>query len=255
MTTALIDGDLIIFRCSVVFTEPMKKVGRGTYKYDIDAAIENAKKHTLEIIERTQADKAVFVVSDKENFRKKLNPSYKGNRKGPKPVIYKELLDEMKKWSRIKVVSKKGLEADDVLGILATGDFKGYKDKTKIICTIDKDLQTIPGKHFNWNSHDDYFDGNFVEVDEVEAELAFFTQTLTGDSADGYKGCPGIGPKTAAKILERCPDDSELWGTIVSEFEKQGLTEEDALLNARMARILRAEDYDNKTGEVKLWEP
>ena len=45
------------------------------------------------------------------------------------------------------------------------------------------------------------------------------------------------------------------WATVVKAFESKGLTEEDALLNARLAKILTHEDYDAKRQEPKLWTP
>jgi len=70
------------------------------------------------------------------------------------------------------------------------------------------------------------------------------------------EGCKGVGDKTARKILGEVGGKSleEMWDLVKSTYKKQGFTEEDALLNARMARILRAEDYDFKNKKVKLWE-
>ena len=45
------------------------------------------------------------------------------------------------------------------------------------------------------------------------------------------------------------------WQTVIKAFEDKGLTEEDALLNARLARILTVEDYDSKKEQPKLWTP
>ena len=42
---------------------------------------------------------------------------------------------------------------------------------------------------------------------------------------------------------------------MLTAFHKAGLTEEDALVQARVARILRADDYNFKNGEITLWEP
>ena len=79
----------------------------------------------------------------------------------------------------------------------------------------------------------------------------FYTQVLTGDSTDNYPGCPGIGPKKAADILNK-----ELsWTSVVNAYLKAGLTEEDALLQARMARILQASDWNSKQQEPILWTP
>jgi DNA polymerase-1 len=45
------------------------------------------------------------------------------------------------------------------------------------------------------------------------------------------------------------------WQTVVNTYEKAGMTEEDALLNARMAFILRDGYYNKETKEIKLWTP
>ena len=80
-------------------------------------------------------------------------------------------------------------------------------------------------------------------------------QTLIGDRVDGYEGCKGIGDVTARKILGEIGEKSleEMWDLVKKTFEEKGFTEADALRNARMARILRVEDYDFKKKEVKLW--
>ena len=72
------------------------------------------------------------------------------------------------------------LEADDVLGILATEP----SNEERIIVSIDKDLYQIPAKISK--------DGKtFEEISENEANYWHMMQTLTGDSTDGYSGCPG----------------------------------------------------------------
>ena len=76
-------------------------------------------------------------------------------------------------------------------------------------------------------------------------------QTLTGDSTDGYPGCPTIGQKRAEGLLGQRP----AWSVVEQAFIKQGLTKADALLQARMARILRWSDWDATKNEPKLWEP
>lgn len=138
------------------------------------------------------------------------------------------------------------LEADDVMGILMTK----YPGKY-ILASIDKDLKQIPGQHYNWDKDE------FKEVSLDEGNLFFYTQVLTGDPTDGYSGCPNIGPKRASKILEIVGDDDEevMWEAIVRTYEDRGLTEKDALVQARVARILRASDYNFKGKYIKLWTP
>ena len=132
------------------------------------------------------------------------------------------------------------LEADDTLGILATNG----ECSRNIIVSVDKDMLTIPCEYYN-------MDKEVTEtVDTKLADYMHLYQTLVGDSTDNYKGCPGVGPKKAADIL-KIPS----WSRVVTAFEKAGLTSDDALVQARVARILRANEYNFDTGEVILWEP
>ena len=89
-----------------------------------------------------------------------------------------------------------GLEADDLLGILAT-TLPKYSDA--IVVSLDKDLRTIPGRHLNPSKETS--PAVVRVITELEADTAWLMQTLMGDSTDGYTGVPGIGPKKAEKIL------------------------------------------------------
>ena len=182
----------------------------------------------------------VLCVTDTANFRKKIDPSYKGSRKKRKPAGYKKL----KEWSTSTwpSVSKPGLEADDVLGILATkGDLKNF-----VLVSPDKDLEQIPCRLFNLKRE-------FTQSPEA-AMLKLWEQCLTGDSTDGYSGCKGVGPKGAERILNSVKDDN-YWPVIVETYEKAGQTEEDALTNLRLARILQATDWDGEKQEPILFDP
>jgi DNA polymerase-1 len=139
---------------------------------------------------------------------------------------------------------KETLEADDCMGILATK----FPGKT-IIVTMDKDLLTVPGKMYKLNQDGT---GEWYDTDEKEANYRFLLQAMTGDATDGYAGIPGVGPKKAEEILKK---HGAVWKTVEDAYIKAGLTKEDALLNARMARILRQEDWDFDNEQVKLWNP
>ena len=149
-----------------------------------------------------------------------------------------------------KIYEKPQLEADDVIGIIATSDkiIKG----DKVVWSLDKDFKTIPCKFHRAkpNGKDES-----INVSKEEADWWFMYQTLIGDKVDGYDGCKGVGDKTAKKLLGEIGEKSleEMWEIVKTTYEKAGFTEEDALLNARMARILRAEDYDFKKKEAILW--
>ncbi len=79
-----------------------------------------------------------------------------------------------------------------------------------------------------------------------------FIQTLAGDQTDGYAGVPGIGVKRAESLFE---DKGYTWETIVKAFADKDLSEEVALENARLAKILQCEDYDFDKKEPRLYTP
>jgi DNA polymerase I len=191
--------------------------------------------------------RVIVTLSSITNFRKKLNPDYKAQRK---VVAKPSLLRDIRLWMLEEYETRlvKDLEADDVLGILQTGNHLKGK---KIIVSTDKDMLTIPGWNYNPRSK------IRKEIDHQAADFNFFRQVLTGDTVDNYKGVPGIGPKKAHRILDQAiPGHPEqLWAVIVETYEAAGLTEEDALMNARMAYILRAENYNFEKEEITLWEP
>jgi DNA polymerase-1 len=114
---------------------------------------------------------------------------------------------------------------------------------------MDKDLLTIPGRMFHLNQK---LEGKWVESNEKDGNRQFLLQSLMGDATDGYGGCPGIGPKTAEKLLDK---HGAVWATVEQAYIKAGLTKEDAVMNARMARILRATDWDFEKEEPILWTP
>jgi DNA polymerase-1 len=130
------------------------------------------------------------------------------------------------------------LEADDAMGIHATSN-----DEC-VIVSPDKDMKQIPGTLYN-------LDETFT-IDKQSGWEWFLIQTLAGDSTDGYSGAPGFGVKTSVKFFS---EHGYTWDSVVKAFESKGLTSDEALLNARLAKILTADDYDFKENRPILWTP
>lgn len=193
------------------------------------------------IIDAVPDHNVVMCFSDQVNFRKELNPTYKSNRRTRKPMAFKEFRQFA--INNYQSVILPTLEADDLLGILATDP----KAPPSIIVSADKDLKQIPGKHL--------VDGEVITITKEQGDYFHMMQTLTGDAVDGYAGCPGIGPKKAETILAKATDGVSVWGAVVGAYVKAGLDEEEALLQARMARILQWGDYDMQKNKVNLWQP
>ena len=133
------------------------------------------------------------------------------------------------------------LEADDALGIAATsGQYSNF-----VLVSPDKDMQQIPCRIYNLKDE-------FTQTPEA-AERKLYEQALTGDSTDGYSGCKGVGPKRAEIILDESKGD--YWAATVKAFKDNDMSEEDALRNLRLARILQAQDWDCENQKPILFTP
>jgi 5'-3' exonuclease len=249
----LIDGDYYCLRCCAA-TERDVKFDEDNH---ILASNEVEAWDTLSssiwgIANHFGTKDFIMCLGEGPYFRHSLYPEYKKGR-SRKPLAFSDVRARMK--SEWRCVEIKGLEADDVMGILATKP----GDRESIIVARDKDMKGVPAK---------VWDGlKFTNVTEEEADYFHMYQTLTGDVTDGYKGCPKVGPVTAKGILQvevsgdYLPDHEarilreKRWRAVVGAFVKAGLTEDDALLNARLARILRWRDWDSKKKEPILWTP
>jgi len=248
----LIDGDILVYQVASACERPAIDWGDGIISpqtADLNEGKDRLRDRILELKAGCAADQVAIALKDSKNFRKTLFPAYKANRKpGAVPMLRAPLMEWLRTEKAKSVWSRPGLEGDDVIGILATSDviIPGHK----LIWSIDKDIKQIPGQHLTE-------DFKIEEVTVAQGEYLFYQQTRTGDSTDNYPGCPGIGPKKAAKILAETGIDYGLswWDAVVLTYSKHNLGAEYALTQARVARILRNTDYDFKRKEPILWEP
>jgi DNA polymerase-1 len=197
------------------------------------------------------------------------SPSYKENRAHITPPILRPILKQYV-LDNFKSYAKDTLEGDDI-GIPMT--HPSIIPGQKIGVSMDKDMKTIPGLHYN-TKRDEFF-----EITPKEADFWHMMQTLTGDITDGYKGCPGIGQVFAqeylTKLLKPVPYQHEFKrGPRKGLFEtryrieraehvgcrplpvRESRTDRRGCAHpARVARICRHTDYDFKRKEVILWTP
>jgi DNA polymerase-1 len=255
--TVIIDGDVIVYKTAEAVSDSYEintsEDDEFIYRNIGWASKSNATNYVdnliTQICKETKSDEVCICLSDMTaNFRKLFNPNYKKNRKSIKPILY-EFIRNYLSETGYKFYERPQLEADDVIGILATSTkiIKG----DKVVWSLDKDFKTIPCKFFRAKPM-----GlpEKISISEDEANWWFMYQTLIGDTVDGYFGCKGIGDKTARKILGEGQSLEAMWKLVVEAYLSKGYTEEDALLNARCARILRCDDYDFKNKEIKLWQ-
>ena len=235
----LIDADYIVYKCCAACETEID--------YGDDVIVVTSKfSEALAAVERDLYniandlgcfDDSILFFSDSINFRKSLAPDYKGHRNRKKPCGYKRVIKALQETFPVVIIPT--LEADDALGIYAT------KEEGHIICSPDKDMRQIPGQLYDFN------DG-VIDITKEEGDRWHLIQTMAGDQTDGYSGVPGIGIKRADALLEKHGSN---WQTVVDAFAEKDLDEDVALLNARLAKILQAENYDFLNKQIKHWVP
>lgn len=238
----LIDADFFLYRACQTAEEELEFNPECTVIVgDFRKAQGIVCREIANLTSRFDSDDVLLCFTDRVNFRKTVEPSYKGNRTKRKPAGYLKLKNwAMETWQS---VMKPGLEADDVLGILATKpDFGPH-----ILISPDKDMLQIPTRIYNLKEE-------FTQ-NEDDADLQLWMQALTGDSTDGYSGCPTYGPKRASVALGKAKTPADRWSVVLECYESVGLTKEDALRNLRLARILQFQDWDAEKQEPILITP
>ena len=234
----LIDADFTVYKsCSAAETE----IDWGDDTILVTSKFSDALSATRRELSRIKNKFGSFTsmilfFSDSVNFRKKILPEYKGHRNRKKPCGYKRVINKLKE--EYEVIIMPTLEADDSMGVYAT------KHTGNIIVSPDKDMRQIPGELYN-------LEETFT-VNKDDGAKWHLIQSLAGDQTDGYSGVPGIGVKRAEALFK---EKGYSWKTVVTAFKEKDLSEEDALVNARLAKILTKDDYDFKKKRPILWSP
>ena len=265
----LIDGDIIAYRCAFAaektfyLIEPIDQGYSSFQKYEAhkdipkDTPKENiwsrrvvspvefalqATKTTLEaILEKSRASGFRIYLSGKINFRDTVAVTrrYKAGRESiAKPTHWRAVRDYLvRQWKAVEV---EGYEADDAIGISSTNDAdSGEAAKGTFVCTIDKDLDQLPGLHYNWVQDKVY------DISRRTADFNLYSQILSGDSTDNIPGIDGIGPAKAGTILEGCTSTMDLFQKGWDFYKQRGHTWDYFVEQARLIYILRANPNDD----------
>jgi DNA polymerase-1 len=202
-----------------------------------------------------------FSCPSRRYFRHDVYGPYKAPRAASTPPIGLNALRAFVLETRV-CRSRDRLEADDVVGILATqkpSPLPGYESADRVVVAVDKDLLQIPGLHLHANRPRE----GIFRVSPEAGEEMLWTQVLTGDAVDNYPGIKGVGPAKASKILGTAPEGDvvpilgrpSLEVRAVEEYRRLGLSDEYLASQVNCARILQAKNYNFKTKEPKLWTP
>lgn len=277
----ILDADYLVYQAmSAAEIETRWSDNVWTLECDHNKAWQILRSSIDAIVAKRKAwatSKIVMCFTDSYNWRKGVLPTYKENRKKTrKPTGYFTFVQEVMAVEEWNSFLRPTLEGDDCMGILATKpSLVGCKTATIVSC--DKDFNTIPCEFF-WLTT-----GEIKQISEEEADQWHMLQTIMGDMTDGYSGIRGFGKDTAVAFLENPykfvltekvlksgkrkgesvwewkkhePEESDtLWDCMVTLAAKAEMTEEELLVQAQVARICRASDYNFKTKEVILWTP
>jgi len=236
----LIDADIMYHRSAYSVERTFDFGGKEPKRFTDDAEVIALFTNLLRgVCKNLATTRFILCWTLKKNYRTKVDSSYKANRVNIRRPTCSDEAKEflMRTYPSIAV---DGLEADDLMGL--------NSGSSTIIVSDDKDLLTIAGLHYQPRKPARGVFG----VTHKEADYLLYTQILIGDRADGYTGIPGVGPKKAEKILEA---GGVNWRTILKAYEDYGLHNEDALITARLARILRPGEYDWTENKPILWSP
>lgn len=216
----LIDGNSIMNRAFYGIPDMTTNDGRHTN------AIYGFLNIILKVIEEEQATH-ICVAFDlkKKTFRHEMYETYKGTRKGMPEELHEQMprIKEILQAMHIRIVEQEGFEADDLIGTLSKkGEREGFAvtilsgDRDLLQLATDTVLVRIPKTKHGKTEVEDYYAKNVVETYGVTPLIFIDMKGLMGDTSDNIPGVPGIGEKTAAKLLAEYGDLDGVYAAVDS---------------------------------------
>ena len=195
----LVDGSYFLFRA--YHAVPPLTTSTGLHTNAVRGAIAAIQK----LMRRMQpTHMAVIFDTPEPTFRHKLSPIYKGDRPAMPEDLAEQIpyLHQLIRALGIPVYSLAGAEADDIIGTLTKRAEKEGHDV--LISTGDKDMAQLVNERVKL---EDSFRERVLDIEAVKEKFGVEPcqiidyLTLMGDASDGILGVPGVGQKTAAKLL------------------------------------------------------
>ena len=229
---AIIDGDVLAYQaCRTRFSDDFDHVsGFEVVHLDEDGDKEFTTESDLRYLEecwenfkgdldlltsKLYCDDYLMAVKGDDNFRNIMYPDYKMNRHAdPKkqnkfvPMLRKRAIEEG------YAIPSDGREADDLLRIWAEECESAQVDY--IVCSIDKDLRCIPGRHYIMHFIPEK--QVVIDVSKREAMQHYYEQLLKGDPTDNIPGVPRVGEVKAKKFIAACLNEQEMQETVVEQY-------------------------------------
>lgn len=179
----------------------------------VEHSLHNVKNQVEKVLNLTNAESYVIYLGGTGNFRYDLATirPYKGKRDDRKPEWFTEMREYLANTYGAEFVD--GIEADDAC---ATEHMKALGlGLNPVLAHIDKDLDMVPGWHFNFNKE------KFYWVDEIDGLRWFYKQMLIGDSTDNIPGIDGVGKIKSEQLLGGLTNQIEMEELVADLYKKQ----------------------------------
>lgn len=193
---AIVDADSIIYAICVNKKQDENQVSEYGLQSErsLEQVIEEFNNYFFKILMDTGCN-SYIALTTKGSHRYSIYKEYKANRKYlERPKYLTEITDYC--INELGFIRIDGYEADDLVNI-----FNNLIKDDKILIHTDKDLNQIPGKHYNYKTPE------FYNITSDEGAELLWKQVITGDATDNIKGIPGKGIKAAEEIFKdiKCP--------------------------------------------------
>lgn len=214
-----------------------------------DIACARARGMLETIANDTGSDTLELWLTGKNNFRYSVYPEYKAQRSGKRrPRWEKQVKDYLISHHAANVTD--GCEADDMLGVRLC-----ELGEVAIMAHLDKDMNMIPGWHYNWELRrlgKVVREARKYYVTIEEANRFFYYQLIVGDPVDNIKGVVQSGAAAAEALLGSLPEHE--WLPAIRDLYA---SEEELDLNARCLYIWRRRDdsWRNLIGQKEEHTP
>jgi 5'-3' exonuclease len=259
---AIIDGDVLCYQACLPRWEKKARIQDGFNYISLDEhgkkipleytkeedreyleqSWERLKKDLQELLDTVFCTEYLMAVKGPGNYRNLMYPEYKLNRHADptKQNMFVPVLRKLAVHEDLAIESD-GREADDLMRIWAEQAMAAGDDY--IICSIDKDLKCIPGKHYLMHKDKKHT----IVVSPEEAMRHYYEQLLKGDPTDNIPGVPRVGDVKATKLLAPFSTEEEFQAQVVEQYliaYGEDLWKDYLLSNAKMIHLQKnANDY------------
>lgn len=264
---AIIDGDVLCYQACQARWKIKARNGMNIVSLDdegvtmpleyteeedriyLEDSFDNLLRIVEEVVENNFADDYVMAVKGDGNFRSDLFHEYKLNRANSK--YHSELAKFIPTLRNLLInlemaIPAHNREADDLVRIWAEEARSNGEEFT--ICSIDKDLQCIAGRHYLMHPKYKTVSERILHVSEQDAMEFYYAQLISGDPTDNIKGVPGLGPKKAKARIKGKEENDMQYEVVNAYFEAFGEEDwlEQLVVNGRLIHIQKTvDDYFN----------